>query len=81
VDNLTAIREILVEKLCNINSLTERVAIELNIERIDRDIQTETSKASHPYSIIKSLGAFAIVTVLGGMLANLLVELIKIIPH
>jgi hypothetical protein len=38
-------------------------------------------KASHPYSIIKSLGAFAIVTVLGGMLANLLVELVKIIPH
>lgn len=79
-DGLRALRERLVEKLCEDN-LTERVAIELNIERIDRDIQTLASESSHPYSIIKSLGAFAIVTVFGGMLANLFVELIKLIPH
>jgi hypothetical protein len=76
--DLQALRQKLIDKI-NDNNVHEHVAIELHIQRIDREIDTASSKSSHPYSIMKSLGAFVVVVVLGGMLANLLGEVIKVL--
>lgn len=77
VKGLTLVRESLVEKLCNINDLTERVAVELNIERIDREIEKINSESSHPYLFLKPIAGFLVVSIL----ANLLVEIIKVGLH
>jgi hypothetical protein len=77
---LQSLRQTLIESI-NGNNKSQHAAIELTIQRIDRDIETVTSKSSHPYSIMKSIGAFASVTVIGGILVNLVVEIIKVNLH
>jgi len=74
---LQTLRQTLIESI-NGNNIHLHATIELSIQRVDRDIQITTSKSSHPYSIMKSMGAFVIVVILGGMLANLLGEIIKV---
>jgi hypothetical protein len=74
---LQTLRQTLIESI-NGNNIHQHAAIELSIQRVDRDIQTVTSKSAHPYSIMKSLGAFVIVVILGGMLANILGGIIKV---
>jgi hypothetical protein len=78
IRNLQFQRQNLIDSI-NGNNLHLHVAIELNIQRIDRDIQTVASKSSHPYSIMKSMGAFVVVVIIGGMLANLFGEIIKVL--
>jgi hypothetical protein len=70
------VRESLLQKLCigelSETGLSERIAIELNISRIDRQIDNIKSEPSHPYSIIKPVSGFVIVSIL----ANIFVEVI-----
>jgi len=75
VKGLTLIRENLVEKLCLTNDLTERVAVELNIGRIDRDREEINSEPSHPYLFLKPVAGFVVVSIL----AELLVEILKVV--
>ena len=77
VKGLTLLRESLVQKLCDLNDTSERVAVELNIERIDRDIEKINSESSHPYLFLKPIAGFVVVSIL----ANLLVEIIKVTLH
>jgi hypothetical protein len=52
--------------------LSERIAVELYIGRIDRDISEVKSESSHPYSPIKPIMGFIIVSIL----ANIFVQVV-----
>ncbi len=75
VDGLKAVRQGIIESLCTEKEMGSRQAIELNIQRIDRDIEDIKSEPSHPYSVLKPIFGFVIVSIL----ANLLVEILKVI--
>lgn len=73
---LTTQRQSLVEKLVG-KEITEKVAIELEIQRVDRDVEVAKSESSHPYLFLKPIVGFVIVSIL----ANLLVEIMKVGLH
>jgi len=74
VDELELERKTLVDKINNLKKNNERVAIELNIQRIDRDIEKVKSESSHPYPFLKPLAGFVVVSIL-----DVLVEVLKIL--
>jgi hypothetical protein len=53
----------------------EKVSIELEIQRIDRDIDELKSISAHPYMFIKPIAGFVVISIL----ANLLVEIMKVL--
>jgi hypothetical protein len=77
VNGLGKIRDGLVEKLCANCEVNERMAVELNIQRIDRDIDALKAKPSHPYSIIKPIAGFVGVSIGASVVAGIIVELLK----
>jgi hypothetical protein len=78
VKGLEKLREDLVEKLCVKCDFNERIAVELNIQRVDRDIEVITAKSSHPYSIIKPIAGFVGVSIGASVIADIIVEFVKI---
>jgi hypothetical protein len=72
IGNLNAKREELVGDAEG-KEILERIAIELKIERIDRDVESIKIESSHPYLILKPIAGFIVVSIL----AQLLVEFIK----
>ncbi|XES76293.1 MAG: hypothetical protein ACBZ72_08905 [Candidatus Bathyarchaeia archaeon] len=75
VNGLKRLREKLIEELCFENRMDRRYAMELNIQRIDRDSQRNKSESSHPYWVLKPIAGFVVVSIL----ANLLVEILKVL--
>jgi hypothetical protein len=75
VNELELKREKLVDKVNDEKEINERLAIELNIQRIDRDIERVKSESSHPYLFLKPIAGFVVVSIL----ANLLVEILKVV--
>jgi hypothetical protein len=55
---------------------SEKIAIELNIERIDREISEVKSETSHPYSALKSIVGFVIVSILANVFVQVILKLV-----
>jgi hypothetical protein len=80
IKELELFRQSVIDQI-NDNNVHKHVALELKIQRIDREIEKVSSKSSHPYSVIKSIGTFIFLIIIGGMLANILGDAIKYLLH
>jgi len=78
IKGLNNVREMLVEKLCDEDRMDKRLAIEINIQRIDRDIEDIKSESSQPYSFLQSIPGFVIVSILAPLLVEILNIILKI---
>lgn len=78
VKDLEKTRQSLVDRLSINCKSSERIALELNIQRVDRDIDTIRAKSSHPFSIIKPIAGFIGVSIGASVVAGIIVELLKL---
>jgi len=82
INELKRKRTILLEKIAKIQSnkpkdIWEKIALEFEIARIDREKQETESQTTHPFRIIIPVASFFL-GIIGGLLIELLKELMKL---